>query len=219
IAQHFREARYDIKVAVGDILRSDAFYAQDNRGVLVKSPVELVVGTLHQLDLAPADTVPFAVAMAGMGQNLFSAPNVKGWPGGEVWINTSTLLARKQFLERITRGNDGAAPAMASAMAGDMPMQDSMRPAPRQVIAANGIVDEDKLRAQRFARQVQRGLASVHFDSARWMAAFPGRNARERNDGSERLLLATAAQQAPDSTTDPLSFVRAILLDAAYQVK
>ena len=30
----------------------DAFYAPENRGVLVKSPVELVVGTLRQLDLA-----------------------------------------------------------------------------------------------------------------------------------------------------------------------
>ena len=38
-----------------------------------------------------------------MGQNLFSPPNVKGWPGGEAWINASTLLARKQFLERLSR--------------------------------------------------------------------------------------------------------------------
>ena len=44
------------------------------------------------------------VAAAGMGQNLFSPPNVKGWPGGEAWINTSTLLARKQFLDRADAG-------------------------------------------------------------------------------------------------------------------
>ena len=74
--------------------------------MLVKSPVELVVGTLRQLDLAPATALPFAVAAAGMGQNLFSPPNVKGWPGGEAWINTTTLLARKQFLDRVTRAGD-----------------------------------------------------------------------------------------------------------------
>ena len=39
-----------------------------------------------------------------MGQNLFSPPNVRGWPGGDAWINTQTLLARKQFLESLDRG-------------------------------------------------------------------------------------------------------------------
>ena len=48
-----------------------------------------------------------AVALAGMGQNLFSPPNVRGWPGGDAWINTHTLLARKQFLERALGGHGG----------------------------------------------------------------------------------------------------------------
>ena len=39
-----------------------------------------------------------------MGQNLFSPPNVRGWPGADAWINTHTLLARKQFLERALGG-------------------------------------------------------------------------------------------------------------------
>jgi hypothetical protein len=29
-----------------------------------------------------------------MGQELFTAPTVKGWDGGRAWINTSTLFAR-----------------------------------------------------------------------------------------------------------------------------
>ena len=29
-----------------------------------------------------------------MGQLPFLPPNVKGWPGGRVWINTSTLFVR-----------------------------------------------------------------------------------------------------------------------------
>ena len=51
---------------------------------------------------AGSQALPFALAAAGMGQNLFSPPNVKGWPGGEIWINTTTLLARKQFIDRVT---------------------------------------------------------------------------------------------------------------------
>ena len=64
-----------------------------------------------QFDLAPEQALPFAIAAAGMGQNLFSPPNVKGWPGGEAWINTTTLLARKQFVDRVTRADDEPMPS------------------------------------------------------------------------------------------------------------
>ena len=107
IAARFRESKYDIRVVLSAILVCDAFYARENRGTLVKSPIELVVGTLRGLDLRPGPGIlPFACAMTGMGQNLFSPPNVKGWPGGETWINTTTLLARKQFVDRLTRSDD-----------------------------------------------------------------------------------------------------------------
>ena len=46
------------------------------------------------------------LATALLGQNLFSPPNVKGWPGGDTWINSATLLGRKQWLERVMRGGD-----------------------------------------------------------------------------------------------------------------
>jgi hypothetical protein len=40
-----------------------------------------------------------------MGQTLFAPPNVKGWPGGRSWLNTSTLLARNNFAEQVVLGN------------------------------------------------------------------------------------------------------------------
>ncbi|MBA3505777.1 MAG: DUF1800 domain-containing protein [Betaproteobacteria bacterium] len=103
IAQSFRNSNYDIKTVLRGLLLSDTFWSEANRGVLIKSPVELVVGALRQLEIEPGPASPFALVSAGMGQNLFSPPNVKGWPGGEAWINTHTLLARKQFLDRLVR--------------------------------------------------------------------------------------------------------------------
>ncbi len=115
IAARFRASGYDIKTVLRALFISDAFYASEARGTLVRSPADLVAGTLHTLDMLPSDTLPYAVACASMGQNLFSPPNVKGWPGGDVWINSSTLLARKQFLARIARAdNFGAAATMAA---------------------------------------------------------------------------------------------------------
>ncbi|MGI4787720.1 MAG: DUF1800 domain-containing protein [Janthinobacterium lividum] len=41
-------------------------------------------------------------AMRSMGQDLLAPPTVKGWDGGEAWINTSTLLARINFANAIS---------------------------------------------------------------------------------------------------------------------
>src|SRR5687767_9404911 len=106
LAAVFRDGRYEVKPLVRALLTSRAFWAEENRGVLVKSPVELVVGTLRVFEMRPLDLRPAAIACATLGQNPFAPPNVKGWPGGEAWINASTLLARKQLVERVLLNDD-----------------------------------------------------------------------------------------------------------------
>ena len=216
IAARFRDSRYDIKVALNALLTSDAFYAAENRGVLVKSPVDLVVGTMRQFGMRPGEPVPFAVATAAMGQNLFSPPNVKGWPGGEAWINSSTLLARKQFLDRLFRADDatGHMNAAAGSLSAAAPtMVDAL--APKGVSAAD---ESETTRRIRFMRAMDRGLKSVQFDSDVWLGelnATPG----TRAVAATRMLLAYAPQAQIDAAGEPLTMVRQIVLDAAYQLK
>lgn len=113
IAGVFRSSGYDIRTALRELLVSDAFYAPRNRGNLVKSPVDVVVGTLRQFRMAVADPLPYALTVGRLGQDLFTPPNVKGWPGGDSWINATTLLSRRQFLENVFRGSEsGMQPAM-----------------------------------------------------------------------------------------------------------
>ena len=90
--------------------------------------------------------------------------------------------------------------------------------APKRAITPGG-VNDDKARQQRFARQMERGLASVQFNSARWIAQFPGGTPSERAREAQRLLLAVAPQQAADLTADSLTLVHGLVLDAAYQLK
>ncbi len=213
IARRFRESRYDIKVALADLLTSDAFYAPDNRGVLVKSPVDLVVGALRQFSLAPETGLPFALAAAGMGQTLLAPPNVKGWPGGDAWINSQTLLARKQFLDRLTRADDVPAIAAALAMSTEAPI--ATRTDSQQAAAPAG----EAARVQRMRREMNRGLAQIHFDSARFVAAFPGATPDERGRAVQRLLLAVPPVAPLDTGADSLTLARTLLLDAAYQLK
>jgi uncharacterized protein (DUF1800 family) len=115
LAALWRESGYEMKPLLRALLLADAFWAPANRQALVKSPVDLVAGTLHTYDMHPMDLRPAVLACATLGQNLFAPPNVKGWPGGERWIDASTLLGRKQWLDRMFRGGDNLESMRATA--------------------------------------------------------------------------------------------------------
>jgi len=84
---------------------------------------------------------------------------------------------------------------------------------------AQGVADDDKARAQRSQRQIERALASIDFDSARWLAQFPGATVTDRGRRAERLLLAIAPLETLDATADSRMFVHAIVLDPAFELK
>ncbi len=219
IAAAFRASGYQIKVALGELLVADAFYASLNRGTLVKSPIDLVIGTLRTLELAPAQALPFAIAAAGMGQNLYSPPNVKGWPGGVAWINTNTLLARKQFLERLARMDDGeGAMAMTTVARRDGAAGEAV--APRIALQPNGVdAETERQRAMRFMQAMDRGIRNLHFDAVAWLAHLPGATPADKAAAAQRILLPLAPIAPPPVDADASALVRATLLDATYQLK
>jgi uncharacterized protein (DUF1800 family) len=146
VAAAFRGSGYEIRAAMRALLLTPAFWAPENRGVLIKSPTDLVVGTMRQFGIEVSDPLPFVFLMRALGQDLLSPPNVKGWPGGEAWINSTTLLARKQYLERLLRVED-----TRMLMQKNM---DSLKPGARRMIQA---------------------IAELHFSARDWMAPFEGR--------------------------------------------
>ena len=147
IARVFRGSGYQIKPALCELLLGAAFWAPENRGALVKSPVDLVVGTLRQFDIAFADPLPFVLLLRNLGQDILSPPNVKGWPGGEAWIDTRTLLARKQFLERLMRVDETRMAAPAMERNADAPM----------------------------ARRYARAMLDLRFSAQDWLKPYEGR--------------------------------------------
>jgi uncharacterized protein (DUF1800 family) len=100
-ADAFRQSGYDISAALRVLLFSDDFWAMNNRGSLIKSPVDLLVGVARQFQFAVSQPDVLMNRSAGLGQNLLMPPNVKGWPGGTQWINATTLLERKRTTEQI----------------------------------------------------------------------------------------------------------------------
>ncbi len=190
LASVLRDANYELKPLLRAMFSSRAFWAGANRAALVKSPVDLVVGTLRTFEIHPFSLVPAAVASAVLGQNLFSPPNVKGWPGGEAWINSATLLARRQFLERLFRGSDAM-------------------PAPSEGPASGP--------ESRWRRMMERGMATYAFDWERWSRPFPtGADGRRR---IEQLALATGAVNPVPPEAEGIEWVRHLVSDPAYQLR
>lgn len=101
LAHGFRQGGYEIRPLMRDLLLSASFRDHANRAALIKSPVDLIVGSVHVLGLPVPEKTGLVRMLQGLGQVPFDPPNVKGWAGGESWISTYTLLLRQQFLRRM----------------------------------------------------------------------------------------------------------------------
>jgi uncharacterized protein (DUF1800 family) len=205
IAQRFRASGYEIRVALRELLLQPEVTARDQDNALVKSPAELVVGFVRQARAELAHPIGGAIALAAMGQNLFAPPNVRGWPGGEAWINTQTLLARKQFL--------------ANALARD---------AVSKGIAAMASMTEPAGETSPASDMKRRGaLAQAHavrLDPAAWLKAIGAVTVEQPLDAAAAARLADALLVLPPTSTphsQALAFdvLRATVLDPVYQLK
>ncbi|HEV8340512.1 MAG TPA: DUF1800 domain-containing protein [bacterium] len=134
----FRRVTFEVKPVVQAILQSEAFYSPAAMRTQVKSPVQLVVGTARAL-AAPASMVRGLVLAADqMGMVLLYPPNVGGWPKGEGWITTSTVLDRYNFGSLMTSARMPGVPNRFLQSIGTFPVT-SLVPASAQT--AGAIVD------------------------------------------------------------------------------
>ncbi|NOX15142.1 MAG: DUF1800 domain-containing protein [Epsilonproteobacteria bacterium] len=106
ISDIFYRSNYDISTLLKEILLSPEFWSEKNRAVLVKSPVELIVGTLRALDIQPKNVKSLVYILKQLKQDLFDPPNVKGWSSGVDWLDSSSVLLRNQTISRFTRGKE-----------------------------------------------------------------------------------------------------------------
>jgi uncharacterized protein (DUF1800 family) len=100
VAALLRKNDFELAPVVSTILRSNVFYSDRAYRALVKSPAEFVVGTYKALGLTAIDDRA-VLAMRGMGQVLFYPPNVSGWPSGQNWLTSATLIARQNFVAQV----------------------------------------------------------------------------------------------------------------------
>ena len=105
LAAKLRENEYQIGLVVEVMLRSNLFFSEHSYRNRIKSPVDFTVGTVHILE-GRVNTVTLSQALDNLGQRLFAPPSVKGWDGGETWLNSTTLLLRQNLALALTSTED-----------------------------------------------------------------------------------------------------------------
>ncbi|MBC8011715.1 MAG: DUF1800 domain-containing protein, partial [Burkholderiales bacterium] len=102
LADQWRRTGFSLRELCLRFFGSTIFYHPEFRGSLIKSPVHYYLALVQDLGL---DVIPLQRTtlqpLRQMGQNLLRPPNVRGWVGGRLWINSSTLSARRQLAQTL----------------------------------------------------------------------------------------------------------------------
>ncbi|MBL7726381.1 MAG: DUF1800 domain-containing protein [Dinghuibacter sp.] len=121
LADIFRNNNYELKPVLQTLFNSEHFFDMLNRGCVIKTPADLVIGSLREMNaqfppLTDWDTNygfwnNLWAVMRIIGQDLGDPPNVAGMPAyyqeplfHELWITTDTLPKRNQFTDLMTTG-------------------------------------------------------------------------------------------------------------------
>ena len=125
LAQHFVANNWNILPVLDKLFKSEHFFDMANRGVYIKSPLDVIVGTMRTFNLnynvADASNYEaqydlwntFNYAMYDMQQSIGAIPNVAGWQAfyqkpsfHEYWINSNSIQRRYGLIEYLFYGFD-----------------------------------------------------------------------------------------------------------------
>jgi uncharacterized protein (DUF1800 family) len=121
LADIFRQNNYDVKPVLKALFSSEHFFDTANRGCLIKSPLDYVVGFARESNMEFPTATDYVqqygawnmlvgegrFGATSQGQHLSNPPSVAGWPAyyqepvfHEFWINTDSFPKRVRFAEQ-----------------------------------------------------------------------------------------------------------------------
>lgn len=131
LAQILVANNFNIKPVLSALLKSQHFYDMDSRGCFIRTPLDLVVGTVRTFNISLPTNFDLNQKflawnylrnyMVGLNIDLGDPPNVAGWPAFyqtpqfyELWLNSYTLGARMRFSDMMV--NQGFTAGTGSTM-------------------------------------------------------------------------------------------------------
>jgi uncharacterized protein (DUF1800 family) len=109
LAATFVSSNFDVRAVLRDLFSGPEFLSPRAFHAQIKQPADLLVGSIKALDVQNVGPDATQV-LRRMGQDLLNPPDVSGWKGGAAWINSSALLERFNWGERLAVGRDAAKP-------------------------------------------------------------------------------------------------------------
>jgi Protein of unknown function (DUF1800) len=114
MAKVLKDNDFNLKPLLSFFFKSDEFYTTELMGSKIKSPTELMIGSLKLLEfknlnikydeVAASDYAYIYDNSKQLQQQLFEPPNVAGWPGQRDWISSTTFAYRNGFTDSIING-------------------------------------------------------------------------------------------------------------------
>ncbi len=112
--------QFEIKPVLAVLFKSAHFYDSLNMGCFIKTPLDIVIGSLRSFNVTLPGTAVLATEYGvynsvsnlstAMQQELFEPPNVAGWPAYyqdpvfyEAWLNADTLPKRMQYTDTLAK--------------------------------------------------------------------------------------------------------------------
>jgi uncharacterized protein (DUF1800 family) len=122
LAQTLITNNFEIKPVLSQLFKSSLFYDPAFRGCIIKSPLDLIIGSVRTLGVVMPNTqsitsqyygwIALQLTSANLQMALLDPPNVAGWPEyyeapqyHEIWINSGTLDSRIKFVDDIITNN------------------------------------------------------------------------------------------------------------------
>lgn len=107
LAERFRSTAFNFGQLVETMLRSNLFFSSEAYRSRIKSPVDFALGIVRALTHEDKlGTTALSESLRELGQNVFFPPSVKGWDGGQAWLNGQTLLYRQNLALALTSTED-----------------------------------------------------------------------------------------------------------------
>lgn len=208
LADCLKQNAWELKPTLKTLFSSQWFYSDAVVNNKVKSPAELIAGTLKLLGTSAPNPGEFLLSMELMGQMLFEAPNVGGWPTGKEWIDTGTLMARYNMPALLVTGRYAARmPPRLRRILGEKCLREFESPInPCAELAARQIANTRDAVDFYLSRLIPHGIpADRRLDLIRFLNRNGSANARPLSAvGEEKFML--------------LSMLHLMLAEARYQL-
>lgn len=97
--KYFKSVNFEIKPLLIKIFSEE--YPKDTAGSKIKDPLTYIMQLFHNVNIDKPNSRIVAIFINQQGMNLYNQVNVKGWDGGNSWLNTQTYLQRNNVADMI----------------------------------------------------------------------------------------------------------------------